>query len=982
MRLFYFLCFTFLMFLKLQAQFPYTQKFTYPAQLPTQVIYDMLADDKGYIWLATDKGLFRFNGRAFVKIPFDYTSMQSVSYLQQDPQGKIWCMNFYKELFSIQNDTLRNYYFKDKRIKNEYVMVNYAATKDHIWLASLENLYQIDKVTGETIKKVYSPEYLGITSMAKNGEEVVVYGAKGWIFNYPSKKQEWVKTTFTYNDTRLMSSGKYVYGTQIGKARLPAFIVKNGLINMTKPFDLPKDVLVFHFATTAESEQWICTQTGAYLWDINTGTTKLVFPSQSITDVVKDYQGNYWVSTLDNGLFVCPTLNNKLYDIHTGSGFNNLTKVITVNKDTIITGSTKGMLTAFNLKNEQKLFYNFPIATEIQFINHKADDKYIFTNRGIISLTNPEPIKLADYGKSVIRDHRNNLIVASYNRTYVLNDPLGKNPDKTPDTTGIPLYTHYMKNDVFKAELRIPVFRNARSSKILLSKSGKHFWIAYYDDLYRYSFSDSTHIIRKNNNQKLVARTLYETADSFLLAGTSNEGMYVIKNDKIVNRFHIGNGLKSNNIKSIKEREGNIWVNTEETLQIINLKTGSITNLLDEYGLAGLTVNDFSLHPDKLLLATTSGLVVNDYRGKPVNDVIYFPSIKAISNGAEVLPNQSLSAEKNNISFFFDAIQYKIPTNLNYRYKLIGIDTSWKVLSYNINTLNFYQLPPRTYQFKIQAYDKNGIYTSDIKDFSFIILKPFWQRWWFIALMLAMIAAIIYFFLRLWSKRLMVRQGLKERLFKSQLVAIRSQMNPHFIYNVLNTVQGLLYDNRKTEVGNLLGNFSDLMRKTLQASDKQVQSLREEIENITLYLELEKARFDKNFEYYIQLELLDDSADLIIPSMLLQPFAENAVKHGLMHKSGKKELKIQFIQTEDGLKVYIEDNGIGRKQSYQINQRNKNKPVSFATKAIAERIELFNRLYKQKITYEVIDRYDLLNNAIGTSIHLFIPIYDQERVDI
>ena len=323
----------------LYAQFPYTQKFTYPAQLPTQVIYDMLADQNGYIWLATDKGLFRFNGRAFVKIPFDRTSMQSVSYLQQDPQGKIWCMNFYKELFSLQNDTLRNYTFKDKRIKDESIIVNYVATKNHIWFASLENLYQINKQTGVTIKKVYSPEYLGISSLVKNGEEVVAYGAKGWIFTYPSKKAEWKKTSFKYNDTRLMSSGKFVYGTQIGKSRLPAFIVNNGQLKLTKPFDLPEDILVFHFASTAESEQWICTQTGAYLWDVYSGKTKLFFPSQSITDVVKDYQGNYWVSTLDNGLFVCPSLNNKLYTINPGFGFDNISRVTTISNDTIVTGT-------------------------------------------------------------------------------------------------------------------------------------------------------------------------------------------------------------------------------------------------------------------------------------------------------------------------------------------------------------------------------------------------------------------------------------------------------------------------------------------------------------------------------------------------------------------------------------------------------------------------------------------------------------------
>ena len=393
-------------------------------------------------------------------------------------------------------------------------------------------------------------------------------------------------------------------------------------------------------------------------------------------------------------------------------------------------------------------------------------------------------------------------------------------------------------------------------------------------------------------------------------------------------------------------------------------------------------MNDFSLHPKKLILATTVGLVVNDYRGKPVNESIFFPLLKAVSNGIELNNKQVLASDQNNISFYFDAIQYKIPTNLQYQYKLVGIDTSWKILSYNIGNLNFYQLPPGQYEFKIQAYDKNGIYESQLKSFQFSILRPFWQRWWFILLVLIFTGCLIYLFFKVWSKRLILRQGLKERLFKSQLVAIRSQMNPHFIYNVLNTVQGLLYDNRKAEVGNLLANFSDLMRKTLQSSDRQHHSLKEEIENLSLYLELEKARFDKNFEFKIELSLKDDPSDLIIPSMLLQPFAENAVKHGLMHKAGQKELVLQFNQSEEGLDVYIIDNGIGRKQSALINQRNKSKPQSFAIKAISERIELFNRLYKQKILHDVIDQFDEHNYPSGTVIHIFIPRYEIDKVDL
>ena len=207
---------------------------------------------------------------------------------------------------------------------------------------------------------------------------------------------------------------------------------------------------------------------------------------------------------------------------------------------------------------------------------------------------------------------------------------------------------------------------------------------------------------------------------------------------------------------------------------------------------------------------------------------------------------------------------------------------------------------------------------------------------------------------------------------------MRAQMNPHFIYNVLNTVQGLVYGNRKTEAGALLGNFSDLMRKTLNSSDKQLLPLKEEIENIRLYLELEKARFDEGFEYHIDVLNINDLSEIRIPSLMLQPFIENAVKHGLMHKTGMKRVDISFEQTGTVLKVTIDDNGIGRQQSMEINQRSKNKPSSFATAALNERMDLFNRLYKQQITCEIIDKKDERQNPTGTKIILHIPDYGMD----
>jgi LytS/YehU family sensor histidine kinase len=237
---------------------------------------------------------------------------------------------------------------------------------------------------------------------------------------------------------------------------------------------------------------------------------------------------------------------------------------------------------------------------------------------------------------------------------------------------------------------------------------------------------------------------------------------------------------------------------------------------------------------------------------------------------------------------------------------------------------------------------------------------------------------LFWVILREWKTGLLKKQMIKEQVLKSQLVALRAQMNPHFLYNVLNTVQGLVYGNRRTEAGELLGNFSDLMRKTLQASDKQLLPLRDEIENIRLYLELEKARFDEGFMYTIETENMDDVAAIYIPSLMLQPFVENSVKHGLMHKQGMKKVAIRFEKEKEGLRLIIDDNGIGRLQSMEINRRRKGKPFSFATAALNERMDLFNRLYKQKITCTIIDKVDDWQQSMGTRIEMFIPDYTND----
>ncbi len=215
---------------------------------------------------------------------------------------------------------------------------------------------------------------------------------------------------------------------------------------------------------------------------------------------------------------------------------------------------------------------------------------------------------------------------------------------------------------------------------------------------------------------------------------------------------------------------------------------------------------------------------------------------------------------------------------------------------------------------------------------------------------------------------------IQNQLKKNQLTAIQSQMNPHFVFNALNTIQGFIYDNDKVNAGIYLGKFSELIRNTLEYSSKDYILLADEIKLLTNYLDLEKARFGDDLTVLFNIHVKLDPDLLMIPTMMIQPFIENAMKHGLLHIKGKKILKIDFeLSDANFIKITIDDNGIGRERSKQLAINRKNN-TGFGNMAIQTRIDLINNLNNSKIETKIIDKIDSRGNAAGTSVILFLPV--------
>jgi sensor histidine kinase YesM len=212
----------------------------------------------------------------------------------------------------------------------------------------------------------------------------------------------------------------------------------------------------------------------------------------------------------------------------------------------------------------------------------------------------------------------------------------------------------------------------------------------------------------------------------------------------------------------------------------------------------------------------------------------------------------------------------------------------------------------------------------------------------------------------------------KSRLRELELTAIRSQMNPHFLFNSLNSVQNLVQQNRGREAHLYLSDFAGLIRKVLQNSEKGEVSLAEELEMTRQYLTLEKLRFD--FDFSISVEQNIDASNTMVPSMLLQPFAENAVIHGLYNKPGNRKLNIEVLRKGEGkergedkvIVIRIEDNGIGREAAREIAGQKNGK----GSKLVQERLEILQQKQGEKYRLKIVD---LTGEVTGTQVEIFIP---------
>ncbi len=375
---------------------------------------------------------------------------------------------------------------------------------------------------------------------------------------------------------------------------------------------------------------------------------------------------------------------------------------------------------------------------------------------------------------------------------------------------------------------------------------------------------------------------------------------------------------------------------------------------------------------DTINIASSSGLYrVAIKKLNPVNNHVqtFIKSIYLNYEEEALKSHYELKYNQNNIIIKFDWVMFDYPL-IEHQYKLEGLDTNWRTLEFS--EVQFTSLDPGNYTFKLRSRKKNYDWSHEIP-IAFNIGQPFWQTWWFRLLCLLFLFLFIYVVFKLRLRNVQKREQEKSKVALEiahlELRALKAQMNPHFIFNSISSVMFYLSQNKNEQAENYLRRFSKLIRHVLESSEQSSTTLAEEINLMRNYISLESERFNgETIQFDTQYENVDPTAVKIAPT-LIQPYIENAIRHGLKHKKGMRKITATFKKNDSIIEVTIKDNGIGRKASSERDTRLNHK--SFGMLISSRRVELLNQNKIQSVRIE--DITDDNGTPKGTKVIFNIP---------
>ena len=687
-------------------------------------------------------------------------------------------------------------------------------------------------------------------------------------------------------------------------------------------------------------------------------TVKDGLTSNTLYDAIFDVNGTLWVGT-ENGV--------SEFD---GFTFTNHT-----------VGKKEKVLGFFSLPNHEMGFYTsanhlFYIKKN-QFIPSSYNDSLTFylkkevlntviaTNHDSIWVSTFSPQSLFLFVKGSVHTYNMNS-----SRPHLFVKQIGK--------------SHFISGAIQQKEIsnKLYIELNTRNFTIPLSSAeqqqAKSFSILLNDESILYARNKELIRIK---NQKVAERIfvdarilrIFQMSNGKLWVGLENGGALCYPESKLTS-VGVLNYLGERSVSSIiEDAGGNIWFTTLEdglfflpSIPITNYSPPKVFSS-DNKSISTLQSISSKSNTQNPIEGKMLSITESEDTLKPM---VYISGVKILEKDTAVLASYILPYWANFLKINFAGISFNDSEQLQYKYQLTGIDKDWVYT--NSAFSQYTTLPPGEYMFSVYSMNKHGLWSNQPATIYFNITPPFWSTWLFYALGFFITGSVIFIiaFLRIRTIKRREKQNSKitRQIARLELQALRAQMNPHFIFNTLSSIQYFITEHNTEEAIRYLSKFAKLMRQIMGNSSLQVIPVKDEIDALKLYLELESLRFKDKFDYEINVsETIDQNFDEI-PAMLIQPYVENAILHGILHKPSKGHIAITLTKNATHICCAVKDNGIGRDKAREINKNKFKDHESAGMNITKHRLQILNASRKSTLSVAINDMKDEHNNALGTEI--------------
>lgn len=930
--------------------------------LPSNEVYKVIQDKKGFIWIAADAGLWRFNGIKYQRYYNKNQQASALTGLALSEDSILYCHNFSNQIFYVKNDSL--YELKEWEGMSKKWFPRLAVDKQNkLWISADNKLYSFDEKKGELIlhgsglgrnRKVTTSIVSDCNGNVFYGEDESVKAVNGTV--YPIRFEAGASKNLS--DYILCADSQSLWLISISGGGIYR---KNDVELVPFASKKLKSILATRKVTSVAhfmGRLFITTYSGLVVYDTYHDELEVWYEKEIFSSALIDNEHNVWLTTLRNGIYFIPQENFRVWNKAEGQ--------LPENRITDLIGTPRGI--SFTMQNgfvgllddtsNSVLLYKIPIQADIRTLFYDSIADQLFFNSN------------------------NTLYVLSQDRVSHVSHKFG--PVKKMVLAG----EYYVVCTSFGA-FGYGSFFSADSSAILTDlwsrdavfvDRTKNLFIATNNGLLKGLFRYGVFNIEAEFFPKKQIVSLWLERDETVLVLTFKGEVYECRGSMCRKVCEINSDAL---VYDVIQHDQKIYIATSRGLHIYDTLKKSWAYLNRLSGLASNDVYGIMIRKDRIWLATSKGLQSIPLVHRLTKSLPHIYLKNVMINGKNATSHAIELDYNAELSIATEVISYVSQGNFRFAYRLMEGDTSWRYVNASDEHFVVAGLKPGRFTVEIMAVDYMGRYSDNRIVVKGIMRAPFSQQWWFYVLVALVATSITYLFfmarissLRKRQAEKIARMELENELAISREIAIKAQMNPHFIFNVLNSIKSYIYENDKKSAMSYLNKFAELVRGVLSFSSLPKIKLSDDLHTLNLYIQLEEMLLEPPFRYHISVNDTIDADAVFIPTLIIQPFVENAFKHGLRHKNGEKTLSVGIEPAVDDnhILVVISDNGIGRKKSAELNKSQNEGHQSFATEASTRRLAMINREARQQILVEYTDLYDEAGNACGTKVVLNISI--------